>query len=168
MYCRQGKNEGLSGFYRRFKNTMDVTENKWGKLVPTAKVTTTNDEEKAHNKFLGRLFLDAVDKEQYAKVIQDLNNNHLAGVNKYPNTVEEAYNLLGNYMGDKQHYRSGGKGEDTSTDMETSFAQTGKRIICYKCGKPGHKKPDCPENNKDDDSVSLFSRHNSNASFNSY
>ena len=146
---------------------MDVTENKWGKLVPTAKVTTTNDEDKARNKFLGRLFLDGVDKEQYGKVIQDLNNNHLAGVNKYPNTVEEAYNLLGNYMGDKQHYRSGDKGEDTSTDMETSFAQTGKRIICYKCGKPGHKKPDCPENNKDDDSVSMFSRHNSNSSFNS-
>lgn len=151
MQLFQGNKESLVSFYKRFKNTTDVTETMWGKLLPTKKVDSNNDEDTVRNKFLACVFLNAVDKKRYGVVIRDLNNNHLAGVKNYPKTVEAAVTLLSNYMEEKPaHYKNGlGAGS-----IETNFAQDGsKKITCYECGEEGHYSNNCPNKQRDDTST---------------
>ena len=137
LTMRQQENEGLPSFYKRFINEVDVTETQWGTLVPTK----IGNDTKTRNKFLTCVFIAGVDAKRYDKVIKDLNNSYLTGVNHYPSTVETALTMLSHFQQDKEP-RSG-KNEDRDS---MGFSQSRlENITCYNCGKKGHYKSDCPE-----------------------
>jgi hypothetical protein len=65
--------------------------------------TTAGNEEKlaytqrAKDKYLAVAFLYSADKEQYTKLLEDLENAYLYGTNNYPVNITSAYNLLVHY-----------------------------------------------------------------------
>eukprot|EP00957_Ditylum_brightwellii_P060864 4620317-Ditylum_brightwellii.AAC.1 len=53
--------------------------------------------EKSEEKFLARYFLRKVCKTRYISMLEDLHNGHLQKNKGYPDTVEEAYDLINNW-----------------------------------------------------------------------
>ena len=145
MTMRQQENEGLASFYKRFTNTVKVTESQWGLLVPTRVASGGTNEAECRDKFLVCVFLAGVCKNKYGKLINELNNAYLAGQENYPGSVESAMTML-------SHYRSGDTRTKNNTDEESpelSFAQARKNVTCYKCGKNRYYASECAEMKKD-------------------
>ena len=44
------------------------------------------------------LLISGADKRRYGKLKEQLANNYLLGANQYPNTLEKATRVLGNYQ----------------------------------------------------------------------
>jgi hypothetical protein len=158
---RQENGESLVAYYKRFINTVDVAESRWGLITPTKK---GNDKE-TRNKYLACTFLTGVDQRRYGKLINDLNNSFLAGQNNYPKTLEGAVTLLSHYATDKDKPMSKYRGaNDDGSITQMSFAQgsnKNKNVKCYKCGKKGHYANKCGEESDDDFPItSTKGRHN--------
>jgi hypothetical protein len=139
VMLKQGNQEGLTAYYKRFINTAEVAETQWGMLSPNKK---SGKEEEKRNKFLTCVFLAGVDKKKYGRPVNDLNNAYLTGQNNYPTTVEGAVSMLSHYMNDKipsEH-------NEGHSRAESSFAQNQSNIRCFKCNKMGHYASTCKEN----------------------
>jgi hypothetical protein len=136
----QEKNQGLASYYRSWSGTLEVAEEQFGKINP--KVLGKDTAAVARNKVLACIFLDGADKDRYGQVVTELHNNHLTGNGKYPVSVEGMMTLLSHRT--ENLPAKGGKDEDTGSLR--SFAQSGpgNRMRCYKCGKKGHRKKNCP------------------------
>jgi hypothetical protein len=97
---------------------------------------------------MSMMMLSGADKKCYGKLLEDLNNNYLAGTDNYPLDVDSTVTLLSHY----QDYQSNGGHNKVDSDggggVETSFAQHKKkekqkdkqkfRIQCWTCGEYGH------------------------------
>ena len=145
MNLTQHGGESLAGYYKRFINTVEVTESQWGQLVPTELAKNENDESISRNKFLACVFLAGVDKKSYGKLINELNNAYLTGQKNYPVTVEGAVTLLSHYMSDNNK-----KTVETENNGETATSFLQEKIVCHKCGKEGHYANQCSENSDKD------------------
>ena len=98
------------------------------------------------------IFLAGVDKKRYGKLVEDLNNNFLAGKDNYPESIDSTLTLLSDYQ---DHSSAAGLNVGNGEGVfETSFAQYQKRklkntkqasrVTCFDCGERGHVKKDCP------------------------
>jgi hypothetical protein len=107
--------------------------------------------EKARDLYLATAFVFSVDRGRYGKLIEDLANNFVQGTNKYPKTLEDAYNILMYWK-----YDSRGNGRNVGIETEgVAFAQDGERrprdmseIECFICHKKGHIATNCPNKRK--------------------
>jgi Zinc knuckle len=103
--------------------------------------------EKARDHYLGFVFVMAADKGRYGKILEEMENSYIQGVNKYPKTLNEAHTLL-TYC---KNAPMNNKGVGNDSDG-VAFTQSGERrrgrvlsnITCYTCGKKGHISTHCP------------------------
>jgi hypothetical protein len=109
------------------------------------------------------LFLENSDQKKYGSLLKGLSAQQSLGNNQYPRSITKASEVLSEHPFDKPNGKSAegrqnnnrhnngkeqAKKETKSDDpMNLSFAQMEGK--CYKCGKPGHKSPECKVNQPD-------------------
>ena len=109
----------------------------------TDKGTVLNME---RGKVLACLFMEGVNKKDYGGMLKKLADDYALGAAKYPETVEAALQVLAVHNEKALRKRQGGNAQsETNPTSEMSMAQNGRGPQCWKCGKNGHLKRDCPE-----------------------
>jgi hypothetical protein len=113
----------------------------------------------AYSEWMAFLLLRGSDPNKYGSLNQGLVTQFSLGQNQYPSPFTGATDVLSNHKIDARYYklqkksreRSNSEKSSSKTDEEgkaASFAQGGKEVICYCCGKKGHVVPDCDQQNK--------------------
>jgi hypothetical protein len=144
LETRQGAQESLGNFSKRFLAQLKVTEDVWGPLIPAKmKGKALDVQEKARNKYLACVFLAGVDKIRYEKAVNELNNDFLLGAVSYPDDIAGMMSLLSNRQ-DGDSKKKQGVHDDVT--LVTNFLQ--ESIVCYCCGKKGHSSFNCPMKKK--------------------
>ena len=87
---------------------------------------------------LAFMFMDGTDKKLFGFLLKKLADDFALGDGKYPENAEEALQVLTLHM-----ERPKLKGKKDDEPIHLSFAQ-GRKSKCWKCGKEGHLKRDCP------------------------
>jgi len=144
----QADNEDLMDYYRRFVGLVETVESVYGPLNPMkiAKNNTgyASDKEATvkleRDRLLACMFMDGANMKRYGRLMKDLADDYALGEAKYPESLEEALQVL-------SMYHKEGKGKDKRLEndpgLEMTFVQRrGPR--CWKCGECGRVKKDCP------------------------
>ena len=110
----QKEGEDLKTFYERYINQVEVIENYVGAITiadfmyetdPYSRLTTNKLKEENITKAKGNVreqllaygLLSNLDKRQYGSLVEDLDNAHTFGDDKYPRTQQRAYEYALNY-----------------------------------------------------------------------
>jgi Reverse transcriptase (RNA-dependent DNA polymerase) len=158
----QDRTTNTQTYLEKFKNLVEVVEHCGGSFLESgmaevvlgdrrAADMNTDDMKKARELYLATAFILASDRSRYSKLIEDLENNYIQGVNRYPTTLEDAYNVL-------MYWKHDTKANGRSVGIETegvAFVQDGERrakdmadVECYACHKKGHIATNCPNKKK--------------------
>lgn len=151
--AKQGEDEELVDFYKRFMSIVEMTETTYGKIEPVKVAeqdtkyakSKTKVMEQERNKMLAFLFMDGANRQQYGFLLRDLGKDHALGTNQYPETVEDALQVLSLYGQRRKPRKSS---EDKMDKVDLSHAQMDKRkrkMKCWNCGEIGHGVKDCPK-----------------------
>ena len=83
------------------------------------------------------------------------------GANNYPNSLEEAMNIMNNHQQSERY--SNKSSMNTSQPREMNFGQKGSsgknghqnlsNITCYHCGEKGHYANSCPKKKSENEQV---------------
>eukprot|EP00978_Attheya_sp_CCMP212_P035385 scaffold153719_cov54-Attheya_sp.AAC.1 len=104
--------------------------------------------------YLATAFFLGADKIRFGRLIEDTENDFLQGTNKYPKTLQAAYNLLSNYRLESRRSvgltpysdgvsfnTNGDEGGDAEAPKEpnvalaTSGFKPVSKVTCFRCGK---------------------------------
>ena len=156
---KQGPNEPLMDYIKRTKQDDDVFESFFGRsfldyLVeqqPAYRDETDPNKQaemkkNAYKAWQGFMIVDCADQNRYGQLQKQIQSQFLLGQNQYADSIEKGTEILANHKIDakcyelqkKQRKQAKAAKEEEQTKM-TSFAQTGKEMTCYCCGKKGHK-----------------------------
>jgi hypothetical protein len=115
--------------------------------------------EEAQEAFLTAIFMYNADKSKFRGLQEQLNNDYLAGTDKYPKTLSAVTNLLTYNQDNQSRVSKTKKGWEDDGECSTSFAQTGK-------GKPkkGARPPPQTTIPGEEQEPRTLSRWNSNRS----
>ena len=128
----------------------------------------TADEKKAETKAIleagvkevhAMLFFVGADVTKHGSLLRKLRSDYGRRLpNVYPKDLQDAVNTLNTHTWDqayhdakkqkRQQAKEQKQKEPASESNQTSFAQKGKDIICFICGDPTHKSPDCNQKDK--------------------
>ena len=103
---------------------------------------------------LGSALILGADPNQYSNMIRGLKNASLAGRDKWPKNVTEAYNYLSKWEGTDTNSRTTRDYEGTAFTSDANEPQPWhSKMTCRKCLKVGHSAAFC-ENKKEKDKES--------------
>ena len=160
-----------SNYLQHFQNLIDVTEAHGGLFYDPAIIEYVTDKahpgeaypdldeadkivvrQKANDLAQATMFLDFSDKRRYGKLLKELENMFTRGNNDYPLDLVKAYNVL-------CEYKCWTPKMTTPLSTDVAFVQTGdtdvkntewhKKATCHNCGKKGHIRPNCRENEEE-------------------
>ena len=143
----QQDGEDLVDYYKRFVSLVEIVERSYGIVAPEeiAKNNSKYNKDKQsaldieRDRMLAFMFMDGADKRLFGFLLKKLADDFALGDGKYPENAEEALQVLTLHM-----ERPKSKGKKDDEPIHLSFAQ-GRKSKCWKCGKEGHLKKDCPE-----------------------
>ena len=87
--CKQGDQEEVTAFYKRWRMKLDVVESQYGPFGPE-KLSSGADKDTERKKFQACLFVGSLCTKRYGKWVNELNNSFLSNQNNYPESVEDA------------------------------------------------------------------------------
>jgi hypothetical protein len=157
----QSDDEALVAYYKRFQSLVEHAELCYGTLKPDKLAEKDPDYsggkkaekeaimEQERGKMLACAFMEGTNKTMKS-MMKDLEHDFALGQTKYPTTVEEALQVMTLYTdSNKSKSKKGQLKEEESPAL--SFAHCVRKGKCFKCGKQGHKRADCPGNNNNGD-----------------
>lgn len=186
----QDRNMSCQVYLERFRNHVQVIEHCGGAVVDLMMVIKMlpdgiefdnatledmlNAQEDAKEKHLGTAFIVHADRSRYGKLIEDLENTYVQGIDRYPESLDKAYTLLMFWKHDPRNTaRMLGSSSDgiafaqSDSDDGTVFAQSGapndynkpvkdlSHITCFSCNKKGHYASKCPKSKETQGAVHL-------------
>jgi hypothetical protein len=117
---RQDKHTTVQQYYETFVNTVEVIEHCGGDIGVDRSLVTemlgghdrsiasatviVNAERDAKDKYLACAFILGADKTRYGCLMEDLENSFTQGIDKFPKTMVDAYNLLVNWKQNPMNY----------------------------------------------------------------
>src|SRR5210317_1131036 len=165
--AKQGENEFLLDYVKRFKKLRDVAKSQTGTNFLSEYVErheeyinlSTAEEKKEYKKgaydaWTAYLLMRGVDQAKYGSLMKNLREQFSLGKDQYPKTLVMATDVLSNHRLDQKYYNNKKKNAEKrktneskeNEKLETSFQQ--KTIKCYCCGEDGHAVPKCPMKDK--------------------
>jgi hypothetical protein len=171
LWIKQKEDEELSDYTKRFKQQVDILKRHTGSKMLHYFIENTQEYKKLSSSTMQTDLKDSsfeawcayhymrtVDQSKYGTVLEGLANQYSLGNNQYPTTMTAAIDVIANHKLDekyhqqqkqkkaqKQQQQSKQANAKTTQDFmkQMTFAQQGQKPICFKCGKEGHKAPDC-------------------------
>ena len=177
MSLRQGEHDSLLTYLEKFKSEKNVVMSLFGEGILNGHVERTQEykdisdadtvqqareqkemKDKAHEQFWGLLFLKQSDQGKYGRLLREFRQ---AYANKqrdlYPEDLTNTFEVMKTVnVKKKPRNRNGNDKDKNSNDPQghnlqpgaESFAQSGKEIRCFCCGKEGELSTDCPLKDK--------------------
>ena len=111
----------------------------------------TAAETESTDRHLAIMFIMGADKDQFGKLLEDLENQHTQGIKAFPQTLDEAFVLLDKWKDSKSRkLRIAETNESVAfvnVEEKKSYKKNNKKkkeLICYKCNGKGHYAHNCP------------------------
>jgi len=168
QYTKQTEDENLIDHVTRFKSAKNVLKSHVGSDVlhkfieHTEEYRSANATEKKEMKdnsfdhWMAYLLMKNSDQKKYGTLLTGLASQYSMGNSQYPKTITSATDVLVNHKYDNYDPKKWGnrkqneenqqqKDGKNNTQNEQSFAPD---IVCYCCGKKGHKSLDCKDKDK--------------------
>ena len=127
-----------------------MVERAYGDIAPEKIVGKKMSVKEERNRMLAFMFMRGANRIWYGGVLKGIVSQYALGVPEFPQTVEEALEALTLIDESRVPRRVEKDDERKVTLVQHAKSQ---RIKCWKCGKTGHKKQDCPEEHNDDDDI---------------
>jgi hypothetical protein len=176
LTMHQHEDETLVAFYKRFIEVCERVERMYGDMIPSVIVSKDGGKDKkevkglnAKNKMLATLFMEG-ENRGFKPMLRDLDNNFALGAPIYPESPEEALQVMMVYETNpiyksiiKKLRKKKRPSDEDELQHGSSFmnkAEMMKKGVCFKCGTKGHKAADCTTEstkNTDDDNQSPHS-----------
>jgi Reverse transcriptase (RNA-dependent DNA polymerase)/Zinc knuckle len=169
----QDRTSSVQTYLEKFRNMVGVIEHCGGGVIADSLVAETLTADDIANltaerhkdivnatkeKYLACAFLLSSDRTRYGKLIEDLENNYIQGVDKYPKTLNDAYSLLLYWKQDPRNYNKGVGSDSDGVAFLQNTEKEKKEITCYSCGEKGHIAPNCPKKKQGNVHVQLEER----------
>lgn len=163
LNTKQQQEEPLLDYVNRFKQARDVFKGKMGKSFLMDYIETTKEyqggdaAEKLRLKqvcgaeLMAYLAIRNCDQAKYGTLCAGLTSQFSLGQDQYPKTIQVSMDVLTQHSYDAKHKadkkrnrdRSKKENPDEESSKAASFAQQGRKPICYCCGKEGHYSDSC-------------------------
>ena len=160
---RQFEDENLSDYIKRMKQLRDVLKSHIGDEVlhkfvengaeyaaETSYTVMSRMKEQSWDQWMAYIAIKGCDQTKYGTVVKGFASQFSLGNDQYPKTMNAVTDVLSNHRFDSRFYEVRDKRREKARakrnvreDDDTTNRSFNQRVICYTCGEPGHKTPDC-------------------------